>query len=223
MAGVGLVNEDLEELGVGLGVLNREDISIQSGNGMEEVLELGVAEVRMDLSGVLNTSGGELEAVDSPLQVGVTLLARTKRQTLTESRLVDLTTTLLAHPKNKNDTKSLLLHLHHVDTVLLKVNNLITESKGKLLSLNGLVNVDTRERPPEASNGASKHALHGFLGNRGSVLALLDSHSGRSGDISDNDGRADATRSIRLNPGVLNNLLVLSIVLRQKEHTVVKT
>jgi len=33
VAGVGLVNEDLEELGVRLGVLNGENIGIQSGNG----------------------------------------------------------------------------------------------------------------------------------------------------------------------------------------------
>jgi hypothetical protein len=67
VAGVSLVNEDLEELGVRLGVLDGEDIGIQGGDGwrqsqslwstrdnnqhtMEEVLELGVAEVRVDLS-----------------------------------------------------------------------------------------------------------------------------------------------------------------------------
>ena len=33
VAGVSLVNEDLEELGIGLGVLNGENIGIQSGNG----------------------------------------------------------------------------------------------------------------------------------------------------------------------------------------------
>lgn len=96
MARVGLVNEDLEELGVGLGVLNGQDISVQSADGVEEVLELGVAEVGVDLGGILNTGGRELEAVDSPLQVGIALLARAEGQTFTEGGFVDLARGLLA-------------------------------------------------------------------------------------------------------------------------------
>lgn len=90
VAGVGLVNEDLEKLGVGLGVLDGENVSIQSGNGVEEVLEFGVAEVGVDLGGVVHTGGRELEAVDSPLQIGIALLAGAKGQTLTKSGFVDL-------------------------------------------------------------------------------------------------------------------------------------
>ncbi len=33
VAGVGLIDEDLQELGIGLGVLNGENIGIQSGDG----------------------------------------------------------------------------------------------------------------------------------------------------------------------------------------------
>jgi hypothetical protein len=105
VAGVSLVNEDLEELGVRLGVLDGEDIGIQGGDGwrqsqslwltrgnnqhtVEEVLELGVAEVRVDLSRVLNTGGGQLEAVDGPLEVGVTLRALAERETLLEDSSV---------------------------------------------------------------------------------------------------------------------------------------
>lgn len=49
---------------------------------MEKVLELGVAEVRVDLGGVLNTSSGELEAVDGPLKVGIALSSLAERETL---------------------------------------------------------------------------------------------------------------------------------------------
>jgi hypothetical protein len=141
---VRLVNKDLEELGIGLGVLNGENVGIQRSDGMEEVLELRVAEVGVNLSGVLNTSSGELEAVDSPLEVGVTLRALAERKTLTKSRLVDL-----------NDK----------DAVLLKVNNLVAEGQSELLALDGLVDVVTGERPPEAGDGTSKHTLHGLLGD----------------------------------------------------------
>jgi hypothetical protein len=118
VAGVGLVLEDLEELGVALAVLDGEDISIESGDGVEEVLELGVAEMGVDLGGVLDTGASKLERVDGPRQVLLALSTLAERKTLTEGRLVDL-----------ND----------VDAGSLKVNNLIAESESKLLSLDGLV------------------------------------------------------------------------------------
>src|SRR5690606_36803613 len=111
VTGVLVLNEDLEELGVGLGVLDGENVSIESGNGVEEVLELGVAEVRVDLSRVLDTRGGESEGLDGPVEVGLTLLAGAERKTLTESRLVDL---------------------DDIDASRLEVNNLIPQSKSKL-------------------------------------------------------------------------------------------
>ncbi|CAI6097068.1 unnamed protein product [Clonostachys chloroleuca] len=134
VARVSLVDEDLEELGIRLAVLDRENISVKSSNSMEEVLELRVAEVRVDLSVVLDTSSAESESLDGPVEVGSTLLAGAERETLTESRLIDL-----------DDT----------DTGVLEVNNLVTESKSKLLSLDGLVDIVTRERPSEAGDGAS--------------------------------------------------------------------
>jgi hypothetical protein len=44
VAGVGLVLEDLEELGVALAVLDGEDIGIEGGNGVEEVESLTPAQ-----------------------------------------------------------------------------------------------------------------------------------------------------------------------------------
>lgn len=39
MTGVGLIDEDLEELGIRLGVLNGENIGVERSDGVEEVLE----------------------------------------------------------------------------------------------------------------------------------------------------------------------------------------
>lgn len=199
VAGVLLVNEDLEELGIGLGVLDGEDIGIEGSDGVEEVLELRVAEVGVNLSGVLNTSGGELEGVDSPLEVGVTLLTLAEGKTLTEGRLIDL---------------------DDVDAVLLKVDDLVTESQSELLALDGLVNVDTRERPAKAGNGTSKHALHGLLGDGGSVLGLLDGHGSGTRDVTDNDGGTDAAGAVRLNPGVGGEDVAVEALTEVLDHVV---
>ncbi|KAI6768810.1 hypothetical protein HG531_010999 [Fusarium graminearum] len=134
VAGILRVDKDTEELGIGLAVLNGEDIGIKSSDGVEEVLEFRVTEVRVDLSGILDTSGGEAESLDSPLEVGVTLLTGAEGKTLTESGLIDL---------------------DDIDAGLLKVDDLVTEGKSKLLSLDGLVDIVTGERPSKASDGTS--------------------------------------------------------------------
>lgn len=199
VTGIGRVDEDTEELGVRLAVLNGQDISIEGGDGVEEVLELGVAEVGVDLGGILNTGGGELESLDSPLEVGVALLASAERETLTESGLIDL---------------------DDVDTGLLEVDNLVAESQSKLLSLDGLVNVVTRERPSQAGDGTSKHTLHGLAGDGDGVLGLLDGHGGRSRDIANNDGRTDAAGTVALNPGVGSEGITIKTLTEVLNHVV---
>ena len=181
VARVGLVDEDLEELSIGLAVLNGQNIGIESGNGVEEVLELRVAEVGVDLSAISDTSGGELEGVNSPLEVGGASVTSAEGQTLTESGLVDL---------------------DHSDASGLEVNNLVAEGESKLLSLDRLVDIVTGERPPQASDRTSEHALHGLGGDGSSELGLLDGHRGGTRDITDNDRGTHAAGAVGLNPGV---------------------
>lgn len=181
VARVGLVDEDLEELGVRLAVLDGQDIGIESGDGVEEVLELRVAEVGVDLSAIGDTGGGQLEGVNSPLEVGNTGLTSAEGKTLTESRLVDL---------------------NHSNASGLKVNNLVAKSESELLSLDGLVDIVTGERPPQASDGTSEHALHGLGGDGSGVLGLLNGHGGGTRDVTDDDGGTHAAGAVRLNPGV---------------------
>lgn len=199
VAGVLRVNEDTEELGIGLAVLNGQNVGIEGSDGVEEVLELRVAEVRVDLSGVDDAGGGETESIDSPLEVGVALRAGAKRETLTESRLIDL---------------------DDVDAGLLEVDNLVTEGQSKLLGLDGLVNVITGERPSQASDGASQHALHGLVGDLDGVLGLLDGHGSGAGDVADNDGRSDASRAVALNPGVGGESITLKALTEELNHVV---
>jgi hypothetical protein len=199
VAGVGLVLEDLEELGVALAVLDGQNVSIEGGNGVEEVLELRVTEVGVDLGGVLDTRAGELEGIDSPGQVLLALGAGTEGKTLTEGRLVDL-----------ND----------VDASSLEVNDLIAESESKLLSLDGLVDVVTREGPSEAGDGTCEHTLHGLLGDGGSVLGLLDGHGSRTGDVTDDDGRSDAAGAVGLDPALGGEDITVKALTEVLHHVV---
>ena len=67
LVGVAVCFEGLEELG--LQGLDGNDISIQSLDGGEDVVEVGVAEVGVGLESVGDTSGGELEGGKSPGEV----------------------------------------------------------------------------------------------------------------------------------------------------------
>lgn len=199
VAGVGGVDEDLEELGIGLGVLDGEDIGIEGSDGVEEVLELGVTEVRVDLGGVLNTGDGQAERLDGPVEVGNALLAGAEGETLTESGLVNL---------------------DDEHTSVLEVNNLVTEGKSKLLSLDGLVNIVTGERPSEAGDWASQHSLHWLLGDGDGVFGLLNGHWGWARDVTDNNRWADAAGTVRLNPSVGGESVTIETLTEVLDHVV---
>jgi hypothetical protein len=74
---------------------------------------------------------------------------------------------------------------------LLKVNNLVTESKSELLGLQLPGNISARERPIENGDRASKHALHGLGGQALSVATPFDSHWVRTAHVGDDDGRTN--------------------------------
>lgn len=72
---VAVVLEGVQELHVALGGLNRDDIGIKTLDRREDIVKVGVAEVRVGLELIGNTSGGELERVNGPLEVSVPVRA----------------------------------------------------------------------------------------------------------------------------------------------------
>lgn len=193
------VNEDLEELGIGLAVLDGQHIGVQGSNGVEEVLELRVTEVGVDLSAVGDASSGQTERLDSPLDVLLTLGTGAERETLTESRLVDL---------------------DDLDTSGLEINDLIAQSESKLLSLDRLVDIVTGERPPQTGDGTSQHALHGLLRDRDGVLGLLDGHRSGTRDVTDDDRGTHAARAVRLDPSLLSEDVTSKTLAEVLDHVV---
>ena len=63
--------EGVQDLEVRLGGFNGDDIGIERLDGREDVVEVGVAEVRVGLERVGNTSSGELERREGPVEVGL--------------------------------------------------------------------------------------------------------------------------------------------------------
>lgn len=198
LVGVTVLLEGVKQLHVSLGGLDGDDISIETLDGGEDVVEVGVAEVGVGLELVGDTSGGELERVNSPLEVGVPVRA-TERETLTNGGLVDL---------------------DGVDTGVLEIDDLVAESEGKLLGLDLARDIGTREGPVEDGDGSGKHTLHGLLGDALGVRAPLDGHGGRARDVGDDDGRADVAGSVALNPTVLGEDKAVEELTEVLDHVV---
>ncbi len=84
LVGVAVLLEGVEELHVALRCLNRDNISIKTLDGGEDVIEVGVAEVGVGLELVGDTSSGKPEGVNSPLQVGVPVRAAERKLLITD-------------------------------------------------------------------------------------------------------------------------------------------
>ena len=69
LVSISVVLEGLEQLHVALRRFDGNDIGIQTLDGWENVIKVGVAEVGVGLGGIGDTSGGEAEGIDGPSEV----------------------------------------------------------------------------------------------------------------------------------------------------------
>ena len=79
LVGVSVMLEGLKQLHVALGCLDRDDVGIQTLDGREDIIKVGVAEVGVGLGGIGDTGGGETERVNSPSEVSIPI-GTTKRK-----------------------------------------------------------------------------------------------------------------------------------------------
>ena len=79
LVSVSVVLEGLEQLHVALRRLDGNNVRIQALDGWENVVEVGVAEVRVGLGGVGDTGRGETEGINGPGEVMIPINT-TKRQ-----------------------------------------------------------------------------------------------------------------------------------------------
>lgn len=198
LVGVAVRLEDVEQLEVGLGGLDGDDIGVKSLDGREDVSEVGVTEVGVDLDVVLDTRSGETERVDGPLEVRVPVLL-SERKTLSDSWLIDL---------------------DGLDTGLGEVDNLVSESESELLGLNLLGDVGSGERPVEDGDRAGKHTLHRLGGKALSVGRPSDGHGLGSGNVRDNDRGSDVSGTVRLNPTKLGEDETVQLFTKVLNHVV---
>lgn len=195
---VSVVSESLEQLQVGLGSFDRDDVGVQSLDGREDVGKVGVAEVRVDLSRVLNTGSSESERVDGPGQV-VVPVNLSQGQTFTDGGFIDL---------------------DGVDTGVLQVDDFISEGQGQLLGLDLSRNIGSGEGPVQDGDGTRQHTLHGLLGDRLGVLRPSNGHRLGSGNVRDDDRGSNVSGTVRLNPTQLGKDESVQLFTEVLDHVV---
>lgn len=75
LIGVAVVFESVEQFHVTLGGLDGDDVSIQTLDGGENIIEVRVTEMRVGLKLISDAGGCELEGVYSPLEIGIPISA----------------------------------------------------------------------------------------------------------------------------------------------------
>lgn len=140
LVAVTVLLESTEQFHVTLGSLNRNNVCVQSLDRREDVVEVGVTEVRVGLSVILNTSSGQAERVNCPGEVTFPI-ASAKRELQNKVRRVYESANGITY----TFTNSGFVDLDGVDTSFFEINDFITEGKSKLLRLNLARDVNTRE------------------------------------------------------------------------------
>lgn len=69
LVGIAIMLEGIQKLHVTLRGLDRNDISIQALDGWENIVKVGVTEMRMGLELVGNTGGSQFEGINSPFEI----------------------------------------------------------------------------------------------------------------------------------------------------------
>ena len=112
------------------------------------------------------------------------------------------------------------INLNSLDTSFLQIHHFITKGEGELLGLKLTRNVGTWEGPVEDGYWAGQHSLHRFLRDALGIAAPLDGNRVGTTDIVDDDGRANISRAVALNPTVLGENKAIELLAKVLDHVV---
>ena len=169
-----------DDLHLGARCLDGRHIGVQALDGVDDLAELGVAQVRVDLSVRAHRGGGQAEGSHGPVQV-VSVAVSIQGQKLAQGGFVDL---------NGGDTGGL------------QVGHLVAQGQTDLVGNLAQGQVVAREGPRDDRDGAGEHALDGLVGQRLGVGGPSHGHGRGARDIAPQDRRARAARAVGLHPAV---------------------
>ncbi len=197
---VGIVEgaEGFEQLHLRARGLDGDDIGIHRRDGLDDVVELAVAHVRVDLRLVAHAAGTQTERLDRPVQIVLPLRA-TQRQALAERRLVDL---------------------DDADAGGFQIADLVTDRQRQLPCLNLTRYILTSERPHQHGHRAGEHALHHPVGLLLGVANPVDGHRLRAAEVAVDHRRFHAARAVTLYPAEPGKGIAIELLGEVLDHVV---
>ena len=169
-----------DDLHLGARCLDGRHIGVQALDGVDDLAELGVAQVRVDLSVRAHRGGGQAEGSHGPVQV-VSVAVGVQGQKLAQGGFVDL---------DGGDAGSL------------EVGYLVAQGQTDLVGNLAQGQVVAREGPRDDRDGTGEHALDGLVGQRLGVGGPSHGHGRGARDVAPQDRRARAARTVGLYPAV---------------------
>src|SRR6266851_112417 len=178
---VAIGNEGLQQLKLRTRGFDQSHVGVHAGNVLYDIVKLRVAQVRVDLCGVLHGARGETETEHGPVEI-VLPVRMPQGQPLTQGWLVDL--------NHAHASRFQILHF-----VAYGQSDLPTRVRAWLII--------THKGPLHDGHRPREHALHGARRERLSKLRPLHRHGMRTCHVAIDDGRTDTERSVALHPALL--------------------
>ena len=192
------VVERFEQFHVGARGFDGDDVGVQVGNRLHDVVEFAVAHVGVDLCLVFHAVGADAEGVYRPVEVGLPLFFF-QRQAFAQRRFVDL-----------DDAEAGFFQIQHF----------VADGKRDLQAGVGTRLVVAHEGPVQDGYRAGEHRFHRALGQALCVFAPLDGHGFRAGDVAEDDRRLDAARAVGLYPGEAGEDVAVELFAEVFDHVV---
>ncbi|CAB5623335.1 Uncharacterised protein [Pseudomonas aeruginosa] len=190
--------EGLQQLHVRTRSLDGDHVGVHGGDGLDHIVELAVAHVRMDLGFVADSGGAQAEGLGGPLQI-VRPGVAAQRQAFAESRLVDL---------------------HDPDAGGLQVDHFVADRQGQLARLHLARHVLAREGPHQHGHRAGQHALHHLVGKALGVPDPLHGHGPRTAQVAIDHRRLHAARAVALHPAEAGEDVAVQLLGEVLDHVV---
>ena len=174
------IGKSFQERHITTAGFQRDHVSVKTRDIRHDIVEFGITHVRMNLRIVADTGRSDTESTTCPIQISLPVLAA-QRQTFTQSRFINL---------------------DNADTGFFKIGHFITNRQSDLVGDNRSRFIVADERPLQNGNRACQHRLHRLVGQTLCKLRPFNRHRIRSGNVTVNHRRLDATGAVRLNPAI---------------------
>ena len=138
VVGVFRLDKGVEQFHFRARAFDGNHVRVHGGNGVNNIVEFGIAHVRVNLRGVLHAGCGQFKGVDRPFEI-IRPRCPAQRQAFAQRRFINL---------------------NHADAGFFQIMRLVAQRKADLLAGDGTRLIVARERPFKDRDRPGQHSFH---------------------------------------------------------------